>query len=136
MDRILTLDEVLDINGWDVKKALLAFGKGKSNVMEWANSPIVYRKADKRDGPVRAVESLVFPAELTTLIETCNEKSGLPMQLITDDPECFNTLLAHYGKFQNANNYIAVVEPKRIPSWMNLLSGNEPGNSGFVEEDR
>ena len=41
------LDEVLDINGWDVKKALLAFGKGNPNVMEWANSPIVYRKADE-----------------------------------------------------------------------------------------
>lgn len=41
------LDEVLDINGWDLKKALLAFGKGNSNIMEWANSPIVYRQADE-----------------------------------------------------------------------------------------
>ena len=32
------LDEVLDINGWDIRKALLAFGKGNPNVMEWANS--------------------------------------------------------------------------------------------------
>ena len=39
------LDEVLDINGWDLRKALLAFGKGNPNVMEWANSPIIYRKA-------------------------------------------------------------------------------------------
>ena len=41
------LDEVLDINGWDLKKALLAFGKGNPNVMEWANSPIVYRKTEE-----------------------------------------------------------------------------------------
>lgn len=41
------LDEVLDINGWDLKKALLAFGKGNPNIMEWANSPIVYRKAEE-----------------------------------------------------------------------------------------
>ncbi len=40
------LDETLDINGWDLRKALLAFGKGNPNVMEWTNSPIVYRKAD------------------------------------------------------------------------------------------
>ena len=39
------LDEVLDINGWDLKKALLAFAKGNPNIMEWANSPIVYREA-------------------------------------------------------------------------------------------
>ncbi len=37
------LDEVLDINGWDVKKALLAFARGNPNVMEWDNSPIIYR---------------------------------------------------------------------------------------------
>ena len=39
------LDEVLDINGWDLKKALLAFAKGNPNIMEWANSPIIYREA-------------------------------------------------------------------------------------------
>lgn len=43
------LDEVLDINGWDLRKALLAFGKGNPNVMEWANSPIIYRKAAEWD---------------------------------------------------------------------------------------
>ena len=41
------LDEVLDINGWDLKKALLAFAKGNPNVMEWANSPIIYREASE-----------------------------------------------------------------------------------------
>ena len=40
------LDEVLDINGWDLKKALLAFAKGNPNVMEWANSGIVYRGSE------------------------------------------------------------------------------------------
>ena len=44
------LDEVLDINGWDLKKALLAFAKGNPNIMEWANSPTVYRKAPEWDG--------------------------------------------------------------------------------------
>lgn len=38
------LDDVLDINGWDITKALLAFGKGNANVFEWAKSPIIYRK--------------------------------------------------------------------------------------------
>ena len=43
------LDEVLDINGWDLRKALLAFGKGNPNMMEWSNSPIIYRKATEWD---------------------------------------------------------------------------------------
>ncbi len=38
------LDEVLDINGWDLKKALYAFAKGNPNVIEWADSPIIYHE--------------------------------------------------------------------------------------------
>ena len=43
------LDEVLDINGWDLKKALKAFAKGNPNILEWALSPIIYRKSDLWD---------------------------------------------------------------------------------------
>jgi len=43
------------------------------------------------------------------LVITCNAESGLSIQAIYDDPECFQTLLAHYGKFKNAVNYIALV---------------------------
>lgn len=32
------------------------------------------------------------------VIRTCNAESGLSIQAIYDDPECFQTLLAHYGK--------------------------------------
>ena len=39
------LDEVLDINGWDLKKALIQFHKGNATLFEWANSPIVYKEA-------------------------------------------------------------------------------------------
>lgn len=38
------LDEVLDINGWDLRKALIQFHKGNATLFEWSNSPIVYRK--------------------------------------------------------------------------------------------
>ena len=51
-------------------------------------------------------------AELEALIEECNAESGLHLQLIVDDPECFDTFLAHYGMFKNVKNYIAVVGPK------------------------
>ena len=51
-------------------------------------------------------------SELNDLIQTCNEQSGLHIQLICDDPGCFDTFLAHYGKFTNAVNYIALVGKK------------------------
>jgi len=37
------LDELLDINGWDLKKALKQFYKGNATLFEWSNSPIVYK---------------------------------------------------------------------------------------------
>ena len=37
------LDEVLDINGWDLKKAIRQFAKGNATLYEWSGSPIVYR---------------------------------------------------------------------------------------------
>ena len=37
------LDEVLDINGWDLKKALKQFARGNATLFEWNGSPIVYR---------------------------------------------------------------------------------------------
>ena len=39
------LDEVLDINGWDLKKALIQFQRGNAALFEWAQSPIVYQKS-------------------------------------------------------------------------------------------
>ncbi len=51
---------------------------------------------------------------LETLIQQCNEESGLHIQLITGDPECFDTFMAHYGKFTGVNNYIAIVGSKKL----------------------
>lgn len=53
-------------------------------------------------------------AELNALIKKLNSESGLHMQLIQDDSACFDTLLAHYGKFTNANNYVAIVGSKKL----------------------
>lgn len=36
------LDETLDINGWDLSKALQHFHKSNATLFEWANSPVVY----------------------------------------------------------------------------------------------
>lgn len=41
------LDEVLDINGWDLKKALRQFAKGNATLFEWSGSPIVYRTSEE-----------------------------------------------------------------------------------------
>ncbi len=63
-----------------------------------------------KDMPVGEAEA----ARLREIIEECNAESGLNIQLIENDPDCFNTMLAHYGKFRNAVNYIALVGSKSL----------------------
>ena len=53
-------------------------------------------------------------SRLNEIIKQCNIQSGLNMQLICNDPECFDVFLAHYGKFENAINYIALIAKKSI----------------------
>jgi predicted nucleotidyltransferase len=40
----LPVNEVLDINGWDIKKALKLFLKSNAPLYEWLQSPIVYQE--------------------------------------------------------------------------------------------
>lgn len=48
-------------------------------------------------------------AALETTIDECNRESGLHIQLITDEPKAFDGMMAHYGKFKNCQNYLAIV---------------------------
>ncbi len=52
---------------------------------------------------------------LNALIAKINQKTGLHIQIIYDEPKCFNSMMAHYGKFDGVNNYIALVREKSKP---------------------
>lgn len=63
----------------------------------------------------RYTEEPLSPAEVEALsqaIAQANDASGLALRLVTDEPRAFDSLLAHYGKFQNARNYVVVAGPK------------------------
>ncbi len=45
-------------------------------------------------------------------VKECNKESGLNIQLMFDEPKCFDSMMAHYGKFRGAENYIALVGKK------------------------
>ena len=49
---------------------------------------------------------------LDKLCSEINAEAGLDIQIIYDEPNCFNSLMAHYGRFSGVNNYIAIVGPK------------------------
>ena len=45
----LPIDDVLDINGWDLQKALRLLYKSNPTLFEWFSSPIVYRETEFAD---------------------------------------------------------------------------------------
>lgn len=50
--------------------------------------------------------------ELNTLAEKCNNESGLNIQILYNEPKAFSGMMAHYSKFNNVKNYIALVGKK------------------------
>lgn len=50
-------------------------------------------------------------AELNDYCAQYNAESGLHMQIRYDDPEGFDSKLAHYGSFENVKNYIILAGP-------------------------
>ena len=85
----------------DVKEAI----RERHSVRQYKDSPL---KTDVKE-------------RLASLVKECNEKSGLHIQLICDDSDCFNTFLAHYGRFTNVNNYIAMVGKKTLDNLDELV---------------
>ena len=53
------MDEVLDINGWDLKKALRQFARGNATLFEWSTSPVVY-KTTRQWADIRQVSDTCF----------------------------------------------------------------------------
>ncbi len=49
--------------------------------------------------------------KLQEAANACNAESGLHIFIRYDDPEGFDSRLAHYGSFRNVNNYIVLAGP-------------------------
>lgn len=70
--------------------------KQRHSVRKYTDAPI---EQDKR----RVLDELA--AEM-------NREHGLHIQILYEEPTCFNSFMAHYGKFSGVKNYIALVGKK------------------------
>lgn len=68
----------------------------RHSVRQYRNEPI---PADIRGG-------------LFTEVERLNGEGDLHMQLLFDEPECFDSAKAHYGRFTGVRDYLAIVGKK------------------------
>lgn len=51
-------------------------------------------------------------AQLDEYAAALNREGGLHIQILYDEPTCFNSRMAHYGRFEHADNYIAMIGAK------------------------
>lgn len=75
---------------------ILELMKGRHSVRQYKNQAIELAKREA----------------INVLINDVNAKSKLSIQAFYDEPKCFNSFMAHYGKFENVENYIAIVGNK------------------------
>lgn len=61
---------------------------------------------------VRSFKPDVLPQkvrnQLQKELDLCNTKGGLNMRLVCDEPQAFDSALAHYGKFSGVQNYFVL----------------------------
>lgn len=76
---------------------MLEIMKGRHSVRQYKNQMIEEVKREELDAYIKQV----------------NDESKLSIQVFYDDPKCFDSFMAHYGKFVNVKNYIAIVGNKK-----------------------
>ncbi|MDO3408199.1 nucleotidyltransferase domain-containing protein [Saccharibacillus sp. CPCC 101409] len=60
------ISDLLDINGWDLRKALRLFRKSNPPLLEWLQSPIVYREIPEAANPIRSLAGPAFSPKACT----------------------------------------------------------------------
>ena len=97
------LDDVLDINGWDLKKALTLLYKSNPTLFEWNNSPIVYKTTPEW-------------AEISSMISNYfQQKSGLYHYLSTAKSNYREYL---HGDYVRLKKYFYVLRPILACRWI------------------
>lgn len=78
--------------------------KQRHSVRQYLDKPV---EQEKRDA-------------LNAMAAQINEETGLHIQIFYDEPKCYDSFMAHYGKFTGVANYIALVG-KKSPKLDNML---------------
>ena len=87
----LPVNEVLDIGGWDIKKALKLFLKSNSTLYEWLQSPIVYQGDSAFAGDLYKLMSAYF-----SLRSGANHYLSMAHNTLRDDLQTEQVKLKRY----------------------------------------
>jgi predicted nucleotidyltransferase len=87
----LPINAVLDIRGWDIRKALKLFLKSNISLFEWVQSPIVYREDNDFATEIRSIMPEYF-----SLRASANHYSSLVFNTLCDDLQGSEVKLKRY----------------------------------------
>lgn len=104
------LDETLDINGWDLQKALRLLHHSNPTLFEWNASPIVYRTSEEWSKIAKIINSFFA------------KKAGLYHYLSTAKSNYREYL---HGEIVRLKKYFYVLRPILSCKWI-LKNGNPP----------
>lgn len=104
------LDDTLDINGWDISKALILLQKSNPTLFEWNSSPIVYKTTDEWQRVSEIINKYFFA------------KSGLYHYLSTAKSNYREYLK---GEVVRVKKYLYVLRPLLACKWI-LGKGTPP----------
>ncbi len=110
------IDDLLDINGWDLQKALRLLHKSNPSVFEWFKSPIVYKQTEFSNEFIPMMENYFL------------KKSGLYHYLNMADGNYREYLR---GEEVKAKKYFYVLRPLLACKW--ILRTNTPPPMLFSE---
>ncbi|MCM3728746.1 nucleotidyltransferase domain-containing protein [Neobacillus cucumis] len=100
----LPINDQLDLNGWDLRKALLLFKKSNPSLMEWLHSSIVYYQAFTLHGKMRELENQIFQPR-ASLFHYLNMAKG-------NYRNCIQTAAL------NSKRYLNVIRPILACMWI------------------
>jgi predicted nucleotidyltransferase len=107
----LPVNEVLDISGWDIKKALKLFLKSNSTLYEWLQSPIVYQGNSAFADDLRKLMSQYF-----SLRAGANHYLSMAHNTLRDDLQAEQVKLKRYFyALRPALACLWIVEKQTVP---------------------
>ncbi|RFS19204.1 nucleotidyltransferase domain-containing protein [Chitinophaga silvatica] len=108
----LPVDEVLDINGWDIKKALKLFYKSNAPFYEWLQSPILYKETtDLRQTLLSLMDHYYSPRA------ACHHYLSMAHNTWTNDLQ---------GEQVKLKKYFYVLRPLLACDWIAMGKGVAP----------
>lgn len=98
----LPVDEIYDVNGWDIKKVLKAVRKNNPTIFEWIQSPIIYKEVDG------------FKEELLKISNEYYDNVPVLYHYVSTAKNKINTLSEEQGKLKT---YFYILRPLLACKW-------------------